>query len=635
MLNFLRKRKVPLLIIADIIFVMLSGFFALVLRFNFEQIPQEYLHKFFISIPIDAVITVGAFWFTKLYHRIWTFFSIPDVIRVVAGCGIVACTEISYKIMLGLNMPRSFYILAFFFMVILTSMIRMTARFVRYAENNAMPSDGKINTMIVGAGSAGNALINEFMSNRDCMNRAVCIIDDNKDKSGKYFKGIKVVGGREKIIDAAKDYSIEEIIIAMPSVSQKNISSIVEIANKTDCRVKILPEIARSLHGNLSGNIRDIDIQDIIGREQIKVDQNGIKDFIMDKVVLVTGGGGSIGSELCRQIMNEKPKKLIIFDIYENNAYEIQKELEAKYGTAVNDRLVTLIGSVRDYRKLEDLFREYRPEIIYHAAAHKHVPLMEDSPNEAVKNNCLGTLNLCMLADEYKVKNFVLISTDKAVRPTNVMGATKRICEMIIQDYARKSETRFAAVRFGNVLGSNGSVVPLFMKQIDAGGPVTVTHRDITRFFMTIPEAVSLVLQASLFASGGEIFVLNMGKPVRIYDLAESLIKLKGYRPHTDIKIDVVGLRPGEKLYEEVLMDEEGLKTTDNELIYIGSPMDFDGETFEADLGELIMEANSNNADIKKRVSQVCPTYTITDNKANNVIDIWQRFVYDGEMDVQ
>lgn len=605
--------------IADVIFVALSGLIALALRFDFAQIPWEYLHKFLITLPFDATLTIGIFWYAKLYHRIWTFFSIPDIVRVIIGCGIVACAEISYKIMLQLYMPRSFYILTCCFMIVFATMSRMSARLMKYVESSATNNDGRINTMIIGAGAAGNALVNEFISNRECLNKAVCMIDDNLDKKGKYFKGIKVVGGREKIVEEAENYNIEEIIIAIPSVNQKSISEIVEIANKTDCRVKILPEITSSLRGNLSSNIRDINIHDIIGREQIRVDQQGIKKFFKDKVVLVTGGGGSIGSELCRQIMREKPKKLIIFDIYENNAYEIQKELESKFGTLATERLETLIGSVRDYRKLEDLFKEYKPEIIYHAAAHKHVPLMEDSPNEAVKNNCLGTLNLCMLADEYKVKNLILISTDKAVRPTNVMGATKRICEMIIQDYARKSGTRFAAVRFGNVLGSNGSVVPLFMKQIDAGGPVTVTHREITRFFMTIPEAVSLVLQASLFASGGEIFVLNMGKPVKIYDLAESLIKLKGYRPHTDIKIDVVGLRPGEKLYEEVLMDEERLKTTANELIYVASPMNFDGEVFEADLAKLIIEANGNNKDIKNYVTEICPTYTITDN-TNNVI---------------
>ena len=421
-----------------------------------------------------------------------------------------------------------------------------------------------------------------------------------------------IVGVREDIEKNIKKYDITEIIIAIPSADIQTTREIIRICQETKKPVKILPAVSKSLTTSLSKEVRPVNYEDLLGRDPIKVNQEGISSFIKDKTVMVTGGGGSIGSELCRQIIKYNPKKLLILDIYENNAYEIQMELERRYPEA---DISTLIGSIRDYDRMEAIFSKYRPDIVYHAAAHKHVPLMEKSPNEAIKNNCMGTLNVVKLSDKYKVDNFVLISTDKAVRPTNIMGATKRICEMIVQTYARKSEhTRFAAVRFGNVLGSNGSVIPLFLKQIEEGGPVTVTHKEITRFFMTIPEAVSLVLQASLFAKGGEIFVLDMGKPVRIYELAENLIRLRGFKPNVDIKIDVIGLRPGEKLYEEILMDEEGLDKTDNKMIYIGKPLKIDEEKFLDKLDNLIKASFENGMQIKELTEEVCDTYTITDN---------------------
>lgn len=435
---------------------------------------------------------------------------------------------------------------------------------------------------------------------------------DNKNKKNKYLLDVPIVGGRDDIETNADKYKIDEIIIAIPSAGIEATKEIIKKCQETGKTVKILPSVSKSLTSSLAKEVRPVRYEDLLGREPVKVDQDGIGDFINNKTVLVTGGGGSIGSELVRQIVSYGPEKLVIFDIYENNAYDIQMEIERHFPYA---NISVLIGSVRDRDRMEAVFKKYRPNIVYHAAAHKHVPLMEKSPNEAVKNNCLGTLNAVEMADKYGVENFILISTDKAVRPTNVMGATKRICEMLVQAYTRKSQcTRYVAVRFGNVLGSNGSVIPLFVKQIKEGGPVTVTHKDITRFFMTIPEAVSLVLQAGLFAKGGEIFVLDMGKPVRIYELAENLIRLNGYRPHEDIKIEITGLRPGEKLFEEILMDEEGLEKTDNNMIYVGKPIRFDEEAFFHKLDALIKASFENGNHIKEMIEDVCGTYRITDN---------------------
>lgn len=613
MLSVSRQRvKRCILIVIDMLIVLVSGACALAMRFDITQIPVSYLITMVRFIPLDMLITMVVFRCFHLYHGVWTFVSVSDAVRVMQAVLIVNLAEAFYKIMLQIGMPRSYYLLNMLFMFVLVAGSRMSLRVLNYYRHKVVSSKEQRRTMVIGAGSAGNILIHELDRNKHCDNKVVCVIDDNPDKKNKYIYGIKILGGRQMIKTAIEEYAIEEIIIAIPSAKPKDKSEIIELCNDTQCRVRILPEIAATLTGRMSQNLRDVNLQDLIGRDPVKVNEEGIQSFIGGEVVLVTGGGGSIGSELCRQIMAQGPKQLIIFDIYENNAYDLQQELSRKYG---RDRLTVLIGSVRDYHKLREIFEKYRPDIVYHAAAHKHVPLMEDSPCEAVKNNCLGTLNTAMLAAEYKVKNFVLISTDKAVKPTNVMGATKRICEMIIQCYARKSQTHFAAVRFGNVLGSNGSVVPLFMKQIEEGGPVTVTHREITRFFMTIPEAVSLVLQASLYACGGEIFVLDMGKPVKIYDLAESLIRMQGYIPGKDIQIKIVGLRPGEKLYEEILMDEEGLHRTENELIHIGSPIPMDAGRFREDLLSLIEDAQQNDPKIKEKVAQICSGYVITENR--------------------
>ena len=508
-------------------------------------------------------------------------------------------------------MPRSYYLINFGIMTILFCGVRFGKVFIKSFRNSQNRAKITNRIMVIGAGSAATILIKELRSSGEG-SEVVCAIDDNKNKKNKYILGVPIVGGREDIEKNIKKYDITEIIIAIPSADIQTTREIIRICQETKKPVKILPAVSKSLTTSLSKEVRPVNYEDLLGRDPIKVNQEGISSFIKDKTVMVTGGGGSIGSELCRQIIKYNPKKLLILDIYENNAYEIQMELERHYPEA---DISTLIGSIRDYDRMEAIFSKYRPDIVYHAAAHKHVPLMEKSPNEAIKNNCMGTLNVVKLSDKYKVDNFVLISTDKAVRPTNIMGATKRICEMIVQTYARKSEhTRFAAVRFGNVLGSNGSVIPLFLKQIEEGGPVTVTHKEITRFFMTIPEAVSLVLQASLFAKGGEIFVLDMGKPVRIYELAENLIRLRGFKPNVDIKIEVIGLRPGEKLYEEILMDEEGLDKTDNKMIYIGKPLKIDEEKFLDKLDNLIKASFENGMQIKELTEEVCDTYTITDN---------------------
>lgn len=618
MMNGQRFKRLVLILI-DLLIVFASGICALAMRFDISLIPSAYLLTMVRLMPADMIITVCVFWALHLYHGVWTFVSVSDAVRIFQGVAIVNLLEAFYKVMLQMNMPRSYYILNMLFMMVLVASSRMSLRMLNYYRRRLFCPDELRKTLIVGAGSAGNILIHELDRNKHCDNKVVCVIDDNPEKKNKYIRGIKIIGGRNMIKDAVLQYGIDEIIIALPSASPKARSEIIEICNDTKCRIRILPEISSTLTGMMSQNLREVNIQDLIGREPVTVNEEGIQSFISSETILVTGGGGSIGSELCRQIMAQNPARLIIFDIYENNVYDLQQELGRKYGM---DRLSVLIGSVRDYNKLETVFREYHPDIVYHAAAHKHVPLMEDAPAEAVKNNCLGTLNAVRLADQYGVKNFILISTDKAVRPTNVMGATKRICEMIIQGYASKSATRFAAVRFGNVLGSNGSVVPLFMKQIKEGGPVTVTHKDITRFFMTIPEAVSLVLQASLYAEGGEIFVLDMGKPVRIYDLAESLIRMQGYIPGRDIEIKIVGLRPGEKLYEEILMDEEGLRRTDNELIHIGSPITMDFGKFEQALSRLISSAFKNDMQIKEKVAAICPTYIITENNPEQAIVI-------------
>ena len=603
--------RIFLLGILDIICVAASSICSLALRFDISSIPPEYYEGAVRSMPVYFVVTIGAMAFFKLYNRVWTYASLNELFSIIKASVLIEAVFVCYHMFWQVSMPRSYYLINFGIMTILFCGVRFGKVFIKSFRNSQNRAKITNRIMVIGAGSAATILIKELRSSGEG-SEVVCAIDDNKNKKNKYILGVPIVGGREDIEKNIKKYDITEIIIAIPSADIQTTREIIRICQETKKPVKILPAVSKSLTTSLSKEVRPVNYEDLLGRDPIKVNQEGISSFIKDKTVMVTGGGGSIGSELCRQIIKYNPKKLLILDIYENNAYEIQMELERHYPEA---DISTLIGSIRDYDRMEAIFSKYRPDIVYHAAAHKHVPLMEKSPKEAIKNNCMGTLNVVKLSDKYKVDNFVLISTDKAVRPTNIMGATKRICEMIVQTYARKSEhTRFAAVRFGNVLGSNGSVIPLFLKQIEEGGPVTVTHKEITRFFMTIPEAVSLVLQASLFAKGGEIFVLDMGKPVRIYELAENLIRLRGFKPNVDIKIEVIGLRPGEKLYEEILMDEEGLDKTDNKMIYIGKPLKIDEEKFLDKLDNLIKASFENGMQIKELTEEVCDTYTITDN---------------------
>ncbi len=461
--------------------------------------------------------------------------------------------------------------------------------------------------MVIGAGEAGNVIIKEIVNSNFSTMVIKCVIDDDKGKWGRYIQGIKVAGGRDKIVECADIYDVDEIIVALPSASRAEIKEILEICKDTNCKLRSLPGMYQLVNGEVNvSKLRAVEVEDLLGRDPISVDIDSILGYVQGKVILVTGGGGSIGSELCRQIANHKPKKLIIVDIYENSVYDIQQELKQKYP---NLDLVVLIASVRNTNRMNFIFSKYRPHIVYHAAAHKHVPLMEDSPTEAIKNNVFGTFKTAQAAAMSGVQRFVMISTDKAVNPTNIMGASKRICEMIIQTFDKHYDTEFVAVRFGNVLGSNGSVIPLFRKQIAAGGPVTVTHPDIIRYFMTIPEAVSLVLQAGAYARGGEIFVLDMGEPVKILTLAENLIKLSGYRVGEDIKIEFTGLRPGEKLYEELLMEEEGMRDTANKMIHIGKPIELDEQEFFCQLKELKDECQVENSDIRPLIRKIVPTY--------------------------
>ena len=611
-----KNQRIILLMVLDVIVLTLCSFLSIALRFDLTNIPTEYINNIKDYLLLDSLVLLALFTTYKLYLSMWSYASINELISVALGCTSYEILEFFYKLLLNVEMPRSYYLIKLVLLVLFVSSTRFAYRIVRVLKEYTKNKKGLINTMIIGAGEAGRLLITEINNNpTNFGNKIECIIDDDKNKVGSYIRGIQVVGNRTKIKEAVEKHDIKEIIIAIPSASKEKLSLIVDECQKTKANIRILPNVSDMIGKPSMKKVRQLSYEDFLGRNQIVVDVNEISSNITDKTILVTGGGGSIGSELCRQIAKCKPKKLIIFDIYENNAYDIQQELIRNYPEL---DLEAIIGSVRDYDRVEDVFKTYHPEQVFHAAAHKHVPLMEVSPNEAIKNNCLGTLNVVKLADKYKVKKFVLISSDKAVRPTNVMGATKRICEMIIQTYDKRSETDYVAVRFGNVLGSNGSVIPLFLKQIENGGPVTVTHKDITRYFMTIPEAVSLVLQASVYAQGGEIFVLDMGSPVKIYDLAKKIIRFKGYEPNVDIKIKVTGLRPGEKLYEELLMDEEGLKETPNKLIHIGMPIKMDDKKFLENLDKLIESAYKNKDDIKDKVAKIVDTYTIDKGEGNN-----------------
>lgn len=602
-----------LLVIIDILIIVLASYLALVLRFDINYIPLKY--KSFLVDNIFEIIFISLVinFLYKMYNSMWEYTSIIELFNIVLASITSIFVEYLYERVLYIRYPLSYYLIKLMILILCYSLFRISYRVFRYIKSGYFDKqDNSSNTMIIGAGEAGNLLIKDIYNNKKYKNNVVCLIDDNQNKIGTFIHGIKVVGDRYSIVANVLKYDIDLIIIAIPSAAPTDIQEIVSICNKTNCKIKKLPDIY-SIIGNVGiEQVKELSYADLLGRPQVSVKMEKIDNLIKNKVVLVTGGGGSIGSELCRQIAYRHPKKLIIFDIYENNAYDIQNELLRNFKDI---DLEVIIGSVRDYDRVLELFNKYKPDYVFHAAAHKHVPLMEDSPCESIKNNCLGTLNVVKASDKYKVKKFVLISTDKAVRPTSIMGASKRICEMIIQTYNKISKTEFVAVRFGNVLGSNGSVIPLFLKQIDLGGPVTVTDSNIIRYFMTIPEAVILIMEATSFAKGGEIFILDMGKPVKIYDLACKLIELKGYIPNKDIKIEITGLRKGEKLYEELLMDEEGIKSTSNNLIHIASPIKFDDKKFLKDLNQLIASAFKNDKNIKKKVVNITKTYTITDNE--------------------
>ncbi|MBO4697334.1 MAG: polysaccharide biosynthesis protein [Lachnospiraceae bacterium] len=600
----------------DILIVWLAFFVALWARFDFsiDLIPKVYLETYVFIIPIWCVLTVAVFGLFRLYRSVWTYVSIDEACTMMIAYLVLIVCFIVTKFALDVHMPRSFYaigiVLAFGMHLGLRFSYRLLRFLLRGARRRNSERAGETeNVMVIGGGAAGSIIIRELKNDSHQNKRPVCIIDDNPNKIGKYLYGIPIVGDRNSIVERVAEYNVGTIIFAIPTASAADRKNILNICKDTGAKLRTLPGMYQLANGEVSvSRLKDVELTDLLGREPITIDNNEVFQMITGKTILVTGGGGSIGSELCRQIAAHHPKQLIIFDIYENNAYEIQQELLRKYKNNLN--LVTLIGSVRNTHRISSVMMQYKPDIVFHAAAHKHVPLMEESPNEAIKNNVMGTYKTATAAAEAGVKTFVLISTDKAVNPTNLMGASKRICEMIIQMMNRRDTvTNFVAVRFGNVLGSNGSVVPLFKKQIAEGGPVTVTDKNITRFFMTIPEAVSLVLQASQYAKGGEIFVLDMGEPVKIDDLARNLIKLSGYTPDVDIKIEYTGLRPGEKLYEEKLMDEEGMQTTNNKLIFIGKPIEMDDAWFRTKLNELDRDSREDDENIKKYVQEIVPTY--------------------------
>ena len=562
-------------------------------------------------MPYWIIATIVVFYCCRLYHSIWSYVSLAELYQIIKAYLILIIVYIAGGIFMRLHMPRSYYVIGIMISFCLTVASRFAYRFIRSYQHrgeNARSEAAAEHVMIIGAGAAGQTLIRELRNSEKTHVKVCCAIDDNEAKKGRTIIGVPIVGNREEIFSAVEKYDIDRIIYAIPSSSVQEKKEILHICKETGCKLQTVPGIYQMVNEEVSvSKLRDVEITDLLGRDQIKVNNDEIFASIKGKTVMVTGGGGSIGSELCRQIANAEPKQLIIFEIYENNAYAIQQELKRKLPDL---DLVALIGSVRNTSRINWVMEHYRPEIVFHAAAHKHVPLMEDSPCEAIKNNAIGTYKTAKAAAKYGVKKFVLISTDKAVNPTNIMGASKRLCEMVVQMMNRKSpNTDFVAVRFGNVLGSNGSVVPLFKKQIAEGGPVTVTDKNIIRYFMTIPEAVSLVLQASHYAKGGEIFILDMGDPVKIDDMARNLIRLSGYIPDVDIKIEYTGLRPGEKLYEELLMDEEGMQDTENALIHIGHPIEMDDEWFEEKLHELDEESKAESDRMKEIVAEIVPTY--------------------------
>lgn len=604
-----KRIRMLILMAIDACAICFSSFIGLFVRFdmNISRIPQEYSQAAMHYLPFYVIVTLVIFFLLRMYSTMWSVAGIREVVHIIGACGLATLFQITGMVFLEHRVPRSYFLISFVTLCACEGLIRLSYRIFMSISASINNHSGK-RILIVGAGSSGAVILKEMTNSRLVEGTVVCFVDDDKNKIGKFLNGVPIAGNRENIPHLVEKYKVDEIYIAMPSASAKQRKEIIEICRETGCVIKILPGIYQLLNGDVSiSKLRKVEIEDLLGREPIHVNLDEIMGYVSNKIILVTGGGGSIGSELCRQIASHNPKQLIIFDIYENNAYDIQQELKEK-NPALN--LVVLIGSVRNTHRIESVFEKYRPDIVYHAAAHKHVPLMEDSPNEAIKNNVFGTYKTAMAADKYGAKRFVLISTDKAVNPTNIMGASKRICEMVIQMMNKCSKTDFVAVRFGNVLGSNGSVIPLFKKQIEHGGPVTVTHPDIIRYFMTIPEAVSLVLQAGAYAKGGEIFILDMGEPVKILDLAKNLIRLSGYTPGVDIQIEFTGLRPGEKLYEELLMNEEGLQNTPNKLIHIGKPIEFDLALFRKQLDLLYNITKQDSEDIRDQVQSIVPTYT-------------------------
>lgn len=610
--------RIAILVILDVMSIVAASFAALYIRFDFSfaNIDKLYMTQLEHILLPNILVTLLFYAIWKLYRSVWRYASANELINIVFATTCTAVAQVVYCYVLNQKMPRSYYALYWFLLTVMTSCIRFGYRILRLINSKRTEiteKNRRVNVMVIGAGAAGNMILKEMESSSYLNLQAKCIIDDQPGCHGKMLRGVPIVGGRDKILEAVPHYGIDEIILAIPSAGVQVRKEILDICKETGCKLRIVPGMYQLVNGEVSvSKLKEVEIEDLLGREPIRINTEEVFGYVSGKTILVTGGGGSIGSELCRQIASHNPKQLIIVDIYENNAYQIQQELIRKYPDL---NLLVLIASVRNTNRINSIFEQYRPNIVYHAAAHKHVPLMETSPNEAIKNNVMGTYKTAVAADRYGAEKFVLISTDKAVNPTNVMGASKRICEMVVQMMNQKSKTNFVAVRFGNVLGSNGSVIPLFKQQIAEGGPVTVTHPDIIRYFMTIPEAVSLVLQAGAYAKGGEIFVLDMGKPVKIVDLATNLIKLSGYKPGEDIEIKFTGLRPGEKMYEELLMDEEGLKKTDNKLIFIGKPIDFEASVFEKQLEKLIADAKKETADIRSEIKEIVPTYQ---NEAGN-----------------
>ncbi|MDK0568178.1 polysaccharide biosynthesis protein [Clostridium perfringens] len=621
------KVKALFLMSLDTLIIVNSYILAFIIRFNFDFIMDK-RNELILFLPVIVIIYLIMLSIFKMYKSIWTIVGIDEV-----AFGLIACLIATGIILITSTIISSIYyidhitvLLAGLFIMIFTIGIRVSFRIYRrmISHGRVLLNSSNISNLekilIIGAGSCGQLIIEEVRKQNPIKQKVIGVIDDNPSKIGTYLRGIKILGNRNKIIAISEEKNIDLILIAMPSVDGKTKKEIIEICQNTRAKIKIIPGMYELIDGKVSlSRMRDIDLRDLLGREEVILDKQGIKDYIENKVVMVTGGGGSIGSELCRQIAKFSPKLLLILDIYENNAYELENELISNFK---NLKEKVLIASVRDEKRLENIFYEYKPQVIFHAAAHKHVPLMERNPEEAIKNNVIGTLNVAECAHKYGAERFVLISTDKAVNPTNVMGASKRMCEMIIQAIDKNSNTEFVAVRFGNVLGSNGSVIPLFKKQIEKGGPLTLTHKKITRYFMLIPEAAQLVLQAGAYAKGGEIFVLDMGNPVLIYDLAKDLIKLSGFEPEVDIKIEITGLRPGEKLYEELLMDEEGLRKTSHEKIFIAKPGEYDFEMLKLGVNALKKIADLGDGETLKTALQfIVKTYKRLDTENNSVFN--------------